>query len=101
MTHKTISEEIFLDFLGEITSGLEDTELTPSQVIAHMYLHDETPEGVYLWEPLEYESPRALTKEWVRQEYVKYDSGLWHDCEMRDAFMVVNNLTTKKEKHNE
>lgn len=102
MTHKVMSdeemqEEVFLDFLGEITSGLEDTTLAPSQVIAHMYLHDETPDEVSLWEPLEYSSPRELTKEWVRQEYIKYDSGLWHDCEMRDAFMIVNNLTPKEE----
>ena len=57
----TIDE--YADYLGEITSGLDETELTAKEVIDYMYKHDEMPEGVSLWEELEYSSPAYLAKQ--------------------------------------
>lgn len=49
-------------FIGQVTAGLDDTDLTAKEVVEYMEEHDEMPEGVDLWEPLEGSSPAQLVK---------------------------------------
>ena len=50
------------EYLESITSGLDETNLTPREVAQYMWDNDKMPEDVYLWEPLEDESPQHLLK---------------------------------------
>ena len=53
----------YVEYLGQITGGIDETDLTAKEVIDYMYKHDEMPEGVSLWEQLEYSSPAYLAKQ--------------------------------------
>ncbi len=53
-------EDPYEDFLMTVTSGLEDTTLTPKEIAEYMEKHNDMPDGVYLIEALEDTSPYQL-----------------------------------------
>ena len=60
----------YYGFLQAVCSGIDDTDMTPKEIVEYMSDKNEMPEGVNLWEPLENDSPAYLVKNGLG--YIEY-----------------------------